>query len=68
MGKEYNDLRKKATRFLAVELSTGKGLTVADMVRKVQWEFGLGEKFVLDFLETFGNAVVENDGVFLWKK
>lgn len=67
MGVEREKLKKTANRYLARELSNGQGLTVADMIRKVNWEFGLSKSFVLEFLDIFEPALKEDNGVYQWK-
>ena len=67
MGKEYNDMKKKATRDIITQLSDGEGLTVADIKRKVDFKYGLGEKWVLNFLELYSNGLEEENGVYRWK-
>jgi len=67
MGKDYNNMIRKATRELQQLLSDGQGMTINDMIMKVRWNHGLGRAFVEEFLELFETAIKEDNGVYLWK-
>ena len=67
MGKENNIYKKHAIRELSKMLIEGKGMTINEMVRKVSWEFGYTERFVMWYLNVFADVLVEEEGVYKWK-
>ena len=64
MSYYYND-RKRATAMLRQHLAANPR-TFEELHLLVLNEFGFGKKFVNDFLELYGDKIVNVDGVFKW--
>lgn len=65
MGKEYYDMKRRAVLYLRQQLAS-QPLSIAEMELKVTTEFGLGKKFVLNFIEMHETALREENGKFSW--
>ena len=69
MAKEYNDMKKKAVRYVLERFADGKEYTFNDIHRLVLFEFGLGKTFVQnEIINLFGDRLELNGEVYSWKK
>ncbi len=68
MGKETQELNKRASNHFRQLLSNGVGLTYANMVVIARMDFGYTDRWVNKFLSDMEDFISQDDGGFFrWK-